>query len=99
MHFDHIENRDLLDGSRLPYQENVNATREVAAWAHNRNMLLDAELGEVGGKDGAHAAGARTDPAEAEQFVEQTGVDALAVAVRTQWLTGPQCSTLFLWPD
>ena len=44
-------------------------------------MFLEAELGEVGGKDGARAPGVRTDPAEAATFVAATGVDALAVAV------------------
>jgi fructose-bisphosphate aldolase class II len=42
---------------------------------------VEAELGEIGGKDGVHAAGARTDPGEAAQFVAAAGVDALAVAV------------------
>ena len=42
---------------------------------------LEAELGKVGGKDGAHAPGVRTDPDEAREFVSVTGVDALAVAV------------------
>ena len=44
-------------------------------------MLVEAELGEIGGKDGAHAPGVRTDPDEAARFVAETGVDALAVAV------------------
>ena len=44
-------------------------------------VYVEAELGKVGGKDGAHAPGVRTDPAEARAFVEATGVDALAVAV------------------
>ena len=44
-------------------------------------MYVEAELGAVGGKGGAHTPGVRTDPAEAAQFVADTGVDALAVAV------------------
>jgi fructose-bisphosphate aldolase class II len=44
-------------------------------------VYIEAELGEVGGKDGAHAPGVRTDPDEARAFVEATGVDSLAVAV------------------
>ncbi len=44
-------------------------------------VLVEAELGEIGGKDGAHAPGVRTDPDEAARFVAETGVDALAVAV------------------
>src|SRR5690606_29536045 len=46
-----------------------------------REVLVEAELGEVGGKDGVHAPGVRTDPAEAARFVSETGVHALAVAV------------------
>ncbi|WP_055587667.1 class II fructose-bisphosphate aldolase [Streptacidiphilus griseoplanus] len=99
LHLDHVHTTALLhqaadcgfssvmfDASRLPYGENLTATRAAADWAHRRGLWLEAELGEVGGKDGAapldaHAPGARTDPAEARAFVEATGVDALAVAV------------------
>ncbi|GAB3404562.1 class II fructose-bisphosphate aldolase [Schumannella luteola] len=51
------------------------------ATAASTGLFVEAELGEVGGKDGAHAPGVRTDPAEAAAFVAATGVDALAVAV------------------
>jgi fructose-bisphosphate aldolase class II len=94
LHLDHVEDRDLLyqaaaagfssamfDASRLSYDENVEATAAAATWAHDNGLWLEAELGEVGGKDGAHAPGVRTDPAEAARYVEQTGVDGLAVAV------------------
>lgn len=94
LHLDHVENQDLLraagdhafgsvmvDASKLPYQENVEVTRTATLWAHDRGLWIEAELGEVGGKDGAHAPGARTDPQEAERFVTATGVDGLAVAV------------------
>ncbi|MFU0243502.1 class II fructose-bisphosphate aldolase, partial [Streptomyces scabiei] len=68
------------------YAENLAATRAAADWAHSQGLWIEAELGEVGGKDGtppldAHAPGARTDPAEARAFVADSGVDALAVAV------------------
>jgi fructose-bisphosphate aldolase class II len=53
----------------------------MAAWCHQRGVYVEAELGEVGGKDGVHAPGARTDPGQALAFVRATGVDALAVAV------------------
>jgi fructose/tagatose bisphosphate aldolase len=46
-------------------------------------LAVEAELGEIGGKNGVHAAGARTEPSEAQAFVEATGVDALGVAVGT----------------
>src|SRR6478752_4827805 len=92
VHLDHVEDEQLLyasaengvssamfDASKLDYDANVTVTKAAAEWAHRHGMFLEAELGEVGGKDGAHAPGVRTDPAEAAVFVEATGVDALAV--------------------
>jgi len=94
LHLDHVEDDDLLrsaaglgissvmyDASTLDYDKNVEATRAAREWAHANGLYLEAELGEVGGKDGAHAPGVRTDPSEAAEFVAATGVDALAVAV------------------
>jgi fructose-bisphosphate aldolase class II len=71
----------MIDASALPYDRNVAVTTDLATWCHARGIYVEAELGEVGGKDGVHAPGARTDPAEALRFVQSTGVDALAVAV------------------
>lgn len=71
----------MFDGATLPFAENVAATRRVVEAAHAAGVLVEAELGEIGGKDGAHAPGVRTDPLEAAQFADATGVDALAVAV------------------
>lgn len=71
----------MYDGSTLDYAENVAATADIVHWCHDRDVFVEAELGEVGGKDGAHAPGVRTDPDEAVEFVATTGVDALAVAV------------------
>ncbi|WP_431957796.1 class II fructose-bisphosphate aldolase [Nocardia lijiangensis] len=71
----------MYDASALGYADNVAATAEVARWCRDRGVFVEAELGEVGGKDGAHAPGVRTDPDEAVEFVVATGVDALAVAV------------------
>jgi fructose-bisphosphate aldolase class II len=94
LHLDHVEDVDLLhqaadagfssamfDASKLSYADNVRATALAAVWAHRNGLWLEAELGEVGGKDGAHAPGVRTDPAEAARYVGETGVDGLAVAV------------------
>ncbi|GAA2251011.1 fructose-bisphosphate aldolase [Streptomyces ruber] len=99
LHLDHVQDDDLLrgapdagfssvmyDASRLPYEENLAATRAAADWAHARGLWIEAELGQVGGKHGAppldaHAPGARTDPGEARAFVADSGVDALAVAI------------------
>jgi fructose-bisphosphate aldolase class II len=71
----------MFDASRLDYADNVAETREVVRRAHDAGVWVEAELGEIGGKDGAHAPGVRTDPAEAAAFVAATGVDGLAVAV------------------
>lgn len=73
----------MFDASVLEYAASVQATAEVVALCHGTGVWVEAELGEVGGKDGVHAPGARTDPAEAAAFVSATGVDALAVAVGT----------------
>lgn len=94
VHLDHVEDTELLrcaadagvssvmyDGSKLEYRDNVAATKAAVQWAHAHGVFLEAELGEVGGKDGAHAPGTRTDPDAAAAFVTETGVDALAVAV------------------
>jgi fructose-bisphosphate aldolase class II len=71
----------MYDASRLAYAGNVAATADAARRGHARGLWVESELGEVGGKDGAHAFGARTDPGEAAAYVAATGVDALAVAV------------------
>lgn len=71
----------MLDFSRYPHDENVRLTREFAARAHAQELWVEAELGEIGGKDGAHAPGVRTNPREARDFVALTAVDGLAVAV------------------
>lgn len=71
----------MLDFARYPHSENVRLTRELSMRAQAEGLWVEAELGEIGGKDGAHAPGVRTDPSEASDFVSQTGVDALAVAV------------------
>ncbi|KAK1184726.1 class II fructose-bisphosphate aldolase [Streptomyces sp. NBS 14/10] len=73
----------MFDASALDYEANMAATAEVTADCHAQGVWVEAELGEVGGKDGVHAPGARTDPAEAAAYVAATGVDALAVAVGT----------------
>ena len=71
----------MLDFARYPHSENVRLTQELSIRAHAEGLWVEAELGEIGGKDGAHAPGVRTDPSEASDFVSKTGIDALAVAV------------------
>ncbi|MDJ0357760.1 class II fructose-bisphosphate aldolase [Paenarthrobacter sp. PH39-S1] len=94
VHLDHAEDEQLAyqavdlgfgsimyDGARFEYADNVAVTRRVTEYAHARGVYVEAELGKVGGKDGAHAPGVLTDPKEAVAFVAATKVDALAVAV------------------
>jgi fructose-bisphosphate aldolase class II len=94
VHLDHATNEPLVhaavelgigsvmfDASVLPHSANVEATAAVATWCQDRGVWVEAELGEIGGKDGVHAAGARTRPDEAAAYVADTHVDALAVAV------------------
>lgn len=71
----------MFDASTLPHEQNLRQTRAMVEWCHQRDVSVEAELGEVGGKDGVHAPGVRTDPDQAAQYVAATGVDALAVAV------------------
>ncbi len=73
----------MYDASTLSYADNVAATASVVAHCRSHGVYVEAELGEVGGKDGVHAPGARTDPDEALEYVAATGIDALAVAVGT----------------
>lgn len=73
----------MYDASVMSYVDNVASTADVARHCHEHGVYVEAELGEVGGKDGVHAPGARTDPDEAAAYVAATGVDALAVAVGT----------------
>jgi fructose-bisphosphate aldolase, class II len=73
----------MFDASTMEYEDNVAATAAIVREGHDGGLDVEAELGEIGGKDGVHAPGARTRPDEALAFVESTGVDALAVAVGT----------------
>jgi fructose-bisphosphate aldolase, class II len=73
----------MYDASVMSYADNVAATADVVRHCHSRDVYVEAELGEVGGKDGVHAPGVRTDPTEAAEYVAATGIDALAVAVGT----------------
>ena len=94
LHLDHAVSRQLVteavglgftsvmfDGSTLSDAKNRSETRAVVEECRAAGVSVEAELGEVGGKDGVHAPGVRTDPDDAARFVADTGVDALAVAV------------------
>jgi fructose-bisphosphate aldolase class II len=94
VHLDHAESEDLVkealdlgydsvmfDGSKLTYADNVAASARMAALCESYGATLEVEIGEVGGKDGVHAPGVRTNPLEAKAFAEATGADLVAVAV------------------
>ncbi|MEW2134960.1 ketose-bisphosphate aldolase [Streptomyces sp. NPDC005435] len=89
----------MYDAAGLPYADNLAATRATAAWAHAQGLWIEAELGQIGGKGGrppldAHAPGARTDPDQAYEFVADTGVDALAVAIGSAHAMTTRTATL-----
>lgn len=73
----------MLDGSLLPYEENILVTASVVAAAREHGATVEAELGVVGGNEGDTAEHkiSCTDPALAADFCEKTGIDALAVAI------------------
>ena len=77
----------MIDGSKLPFEENIAVTKAVTEICHSVNIPVEAELGRVGGKedetDNTKTINPYTDPSEAKVFVEKTGCDALAVAVGT----------------
>ncbi len=100
LHLDHGESFDLavqalhsgytsimIDGSKLPFEENIAISKRVVEMSHAVGIPVEAELGKVGGKeDGlvvSDKSATYTDPAEAKEFVKQTGLDSLAVAIGT----------------
>lgn len=74
----------MIDGSKYPLEENIQATRQAVAIAEKNGIPVEAELGKVGGKeDDLEAEGGYTDPQEAAAFVARTGISSLAVAIGT----------------
>ncbi len=75
----------MIDASSLPYEENVALTRKVVIYAHERNVTVEAELGVLAGveEDVKADKSIYTDPKLALDFVRQTGVDSLAIAIGT----------------
>jgi fructose-bisphosphate aldolase, class II len=84
----------MYDGAKLDFADNVATTRRIVDRANAAGVLVEAELGEIGGKGGAHAPAVRTDPAEAARFVEETGVGALAVAVGSEHAMTERVATI-----
>lgn len=86
----------MVDASTEPYERNVALTASAVLRGRAAGLWIEAELGEVGGKDGAHAPGVRTDPLEATRFVDATGIDGLAVAVGSSHAMTEQTASLDL---
>ena len=86
----------MVDAAHLAYADERRHDGRRGSCAHAAGLWVEAELGEIGGKDGAHAPGVRTDPAEAASFVAATGVDGLAVAVGSSHAMATRDATLDL---
>ncbi|KLU64196.1 fructose-bisphosphate aldolase [Desulfosporosinus acididurans] len=77
----------MIDGSKLPFAENIALTKKVVEYAHAKGVVVEAELGRLAGVEDAINVSAKdssyTDPQQAAEFVHQTGCDSLAVAIGT----------------
>ncbi|MGI6733973.1 MAG: class II fructose-1,6-bisphosphate aldolase [Anaerovoracaceae bacterium] len=100
LHLDHGEDFDIckkcvddgftsvmIDGSKYPFEENIALTKRVVEYAHEKGVVVEAELGRLSGIEDNINVDERqatfTDPDEAAEFVERTGVDSLAIAIGT----------------
>lgn len=77
----------MIDGSKHDFEENIRLTKEVVDYAHDKGVVVEAELGKLAGVEDNIKVDARsatfTDPEEAAEFVARTGVDSLAIAIGT----------------
>ena len=77
----------MIDGSKYTLEENIALTKKVVDYAHDHGVVVEAELGKLAGIEDAVSVEVQdatyTDPQEARTFVEETGVDSLAVAIGT----------------
>lgn len=77
----------MFDGSHLDYAENIAKTKEIVDYAHSKGVVVEAELGKLEGVEDevkvAEGSATYTDPDQAVDFVQKTGVDSLAVAIGT----------------
>ena len=77
----------MVDGSKHPFEENIALTKQVVEYAHAHGVVVEAELGKLAGVEDNISVDERsakfTDPDEAAEFVERTGVDSLAIAIGT----------------
>lgn len=100
LHLDHGEDFDIckkcvddgftsimIDGSKHPFEENIELTKRVVEYAHAHGVVVEAELGKLAGiEDNVNVdakSASMTDPEEAAEFVERTNVDSLAIAIGT----------------
>ena len=100
LHLDHGENFEIckscidggftsvmIDGSKYPFEENIKITKQVVDYAHEKGVVVEAELGKLAGIEDAVSIAEKdatfTDPDQAVEFVERTGVDSLAIAIGT----------------
>lgn len=100
LHLDHGENFEIckqciddgftsvmIDGSKHPFEENIELTKRVVEYAHEKGVVVEAELGKLAGIEDDVNVSAKdatfTDPDQAVEFVERTGVDSLAIAIGT----------------
>ena len=77
----------MYDGSSLPYEENIKIAKQVADYAHDKGVVVEAELGTLAGVEDdvavEHGSESYTQPEQVEDFVTRTGVDSLAIAIGT----------------
>jgi fructose-bisphosphate aldolase class II len=75
----------MIDGSHLPYEENVKLTRQVVEYAHKHDVTVEGELGVLAGVEDEVSSDHHTytQPEEVEDFVSRTGVDSLAISIGT----------------
>lgn len=98
LHLDHGDSLDLcisciengfssvmIDGSHLPYEENIRLTKEIVDYAHKHEITVEGELGVLAGieDDVVAAKSVYTQPDDVEDFVTKTGVDSLAISIGT----------------
>ena len=77
----------MIDGSKYSFEENIEITKKVVEYAHDRGVVVEAELGQLAGiEDDVNVSeedAKYTDPEQAKEFVERTGCDSLAIAIGT----------------
>ncbi len=75
----------MIDGSHLPFEENIKVTKQVVEYAHDRGIWVEGELGRLAGveDDVSSEHSVYTDPDQAVEFVQRTGCDSLAIAIGT----------------